>query len=542
MGAPRFLVKTSLEGFAPLELDGQPVLASHARIVAALAARGCAAAARLFAEPVIGGDAISWYGEGGGEPVPIDALPAARRADAEERLAAALGPAMALLDDAELGPLLRRAIVLGDASHALALDDAVVLAGWGLAPRGLADDAARARHGAATLERIAPGLAARATGPAPQGGGAGAIPPGPPSRPTMPVQPPVPARPVAAAVAGWWLGPLLALVALAFLGLGLWLAWTHLARDMAGRRFVAQVVDEERTRRALEAQHEANAALERELARAREAARRDVCVAEAPPQRLPALPAQQAKPAQQPEPPAPPPQQPQAPQRCTAAQVPAQVILAMDTSGSMRFPAGNRPDILELERRLAAGDVLAMLQLDASKLEQGPKRMDEAKVAARDFVGSLPPAARLGIVSFDGACGAQVDLAPTTDRGRARRIVERFSGNGGTPIGATLRRVRALLDADPDPDIPRTVVFVSDGHETCQGDPCGEAAALAAAYPKLRIHVIDVTGTSELECVARATGGTIVQTKDLAGLKDAVARAATDVGRRMECPEEKPAR
>ena len=80
MGAPRFLVKTSLEGFAPLELDGQPVLASHARIVAALAARGCAAAARLFAEPVIGGDAISWYGEGGGEPVPIDALPAARRA------------------------------------------------------------------------------------------------------------------------------------------------------------------------------------------------------------------------------------------------------------------------------------------------------------------------------------------------------------------------------------------------------------------------------------------------------------------------------
>lgn len=77
--------------------------------------------------------------------------------------------------------------------------------------------------------------------------------------------------------------PLLSLVALLFFGLGTWLAWAHLSRDMAGRQLAASVVDEGATRGAIRSQRETNEALERELERVRRAAAApNVCTAEGP--------------------------------------------------------------------------------------------------------------------------------------------------------------------------------------------------------------------------------------------------------------------
>jgi hypothetical protein len=334
MTAPRFLLKTDTTRYAPLAFEGRPVTAQHARLVDALAARGLGAAAALFAEPISGPGAISWYGLGSGEPQPLGALPPARRAAAEARLVADLAPVLALLDDPELGALLRRALILGDADHVLTLDEGIILAGWGLAPRDLADDAARARHGAAALGRFLPDLAARgatllaeiapspaespaapaATAPRAAAPAAAAAPPPTPAPP--PTRPPV-ARAGAAPIAGWWLPSLLVAVALAFLALGFWLAWTHLVRDIAGREISAGIVDDARTRLAIQMQRETNAALEREVERARRAAESpEICRAEGPmglplpplPQSLPgsgAAPAPPAStaPAQDPTPP-----------------------------------------------------------------------------------------------------------------------------------------------------------------------------------------------------------------------------------------------
>ena len=48
--------------FAPLALDGRAVTAQHERLQALLAARGLAGAGALFAEPISGAGAITWYG------------------------------------------------------------------------------------------------------------------------------------------------------------------------------------------------------------------------------------------------------------------------------------------------------------------------------------------------------------------------------------------------------------------------------------------------------------------------------------------------
>jgi S1-C subfamily serine protease len=220
---------------------------------------------------------------------------------------------------------------------------------------------------------------------------------------------------------------------------------------------------------------------------------------------------------------------------CDTIEVPAQVMLAMDTSGSMSLPAGNRPDILEIERQAIAGNADKGRQLEALAKQPGRKRMDDARAAATELIGSLSRKAAVGIASFDGRCDAKIDVVPTLDRSQTKRVIEAFKPQGATPIAATLRRVRDAFGTEGDPDTPRSVILITDGEETCKGDPCGEARQLAQAYKNLKIHVIDVTGTSQLQCLADATKGTIVKAGDLEELKAAVARAATGVHQQMNC-------
>lgn len=340
MATPRFLLKTDLARFAPLALDGRAVTAQHERLQALLAARGLAGTGMLFAEPISGPGAITWYGLGAGDPQSITSLSAERRAEAEVRLAAAIAPMLGLLDDPEAGPLLRRALVVGDAEQILVLDDGVVLAGWGLVPAGISGDADVARHAAATLGRFVPALAsidasflgpvaAPATAaPAPRGAPAAAPSNAAPPPGHVAAMPPGGVEPKrAASPMAWWMVPILVAVALAFLLVGFWLAWSHFVRDIAGRQYSASIVDGERTRLAIRMQRETNEALEREVERARRAAGQDVCRAEGPAGgALPALPQSQpvppgAAPAPVPAPPGatPPAAQPPQPGQQSAA-------------------------------------------------------------------------------------------------------------------------------------------------------------------------------------------------------------------------------
>lgn len=316
MAAPRFLLKTELARFAPLALDGRAVTAQHDRLQALLAARGLAGAGALFAEPISGAGAITWYGLGAGDPQPIASLSPERRAEAEARLAAAIAPVLGLLDDPEAGPLLRRALVVGDAEQILVLDDGVVLAGWGLLPAGMTGDADAARHAAATLGRYVPALASvgesflgpvaaaapSPTPPPPPPRGAQSMPSAGASAPSA-APPPAPPRDAGPATGergpaggpmAWWMVPAMVAVALAFLLLGFWLAWHHFVRDLSGRQYSASIVDADRTRLAIRMQRDTNEALEREVERARRAAGQDVCRAEGPAGgALPALPQSQ---------------------------------------------------------------------------------------------------------------------------------------------------------------------------------------------------------------------------------------------------------
>ncbi|MFN9093690.1 MAG: serine protease [Alphaproteobacteria bacterium] len=293
MAAPRLLLKTDLAGLQPLLLRGQPVQALHQRLTDQLTARGAPAA--LFAEPITGAGAISWYGEAAGEPQPLPTLSSARRAEAEAALTRQLQALEPLLDDAEIGPLLRRALVLPSSDSILVLDGQIILTGWGLAPRDIAEDPAAlagqlrrvlgpySQLLAAAPDGFLTNAAMAAPGPKPA-----AAPPPPAARAASPPPPPPPAPVMATAPrapfgGAAWLVPLLALVALIFLALGFWLAWMHMQRDLAGRQQTVSIVDDAATRNAIRLQRETNEALERDLERMRRlAATPNVCTPEGP--------------------------------------------------------------------------------------------------------------------------------------------------------------------------------------------------------------------------------------------------------------------
>jgi S1-C subfamily serine protease len=283
MASPRFILKTDLQGLEPVALGGANVLDADARLRALVGPDRAA----LFAEPTVtwgngrNAGSVSWYAEAAGDPVPMSALPPARRAVVEQRLAADLAALAPLMAD----PLLRGALVLAGPESILALDDRPVLTGWGLAPAGaLRDPSSRAQHLRAVYgAALPPALAAE---------GAPAEPPRPAAAPpspraAAPPPPPPPVGPVAAAAApaargtgsawNWWLLPVGLLVAMIFLGLGFWLGWQLISERIAAQRLVAHVADESRITEQITRQRATNDALRTEIEQARAALAGDVC-------------------------------------------------------------------------------------------------------------------------------------------------------------------------------------------------------------------------------------------------------------------------
>ncbi|MCU0984470.1 MAG: hypothetical protein MUC89_05950 [Acetobacteraceae bacterium] len=293
MAAPRLLAKTDLAALVPVMEAGRPVIEQHARLAGLLAARGLSPG--LFAEPVItrGADgapsSVSWYGEADGEPAPLSSLSPARRAEAERVLAASLAALLPALDDADAGPLARRALLLAEPDSVLAVDGRVVLVGWGLVPRGAGqDEASLAGLLQAGLGRYVPALAAAGPGFFSGSPVASAAPAAPPPAVAPRAAPPPPPPPIAPAVpspqppggasrAWWWLLPAGLLVAILFLLLGVWLGLRMCTAEFAGRELRAGVVDPTEAAAAIARQREANTRLEREIAAARAALQGEIC-------------------------------------------------------------------------------------------------------------------------------------------------------------------------------------------------------------------------------------------------------------------------
>lgn len=269
---------------------------------------------------------------------------------------------------------------------------------------------------------------------------------------------------------------------------------------------------------------ERSSALQAEIHRLRLelAAREAQCYADlrppppAPPPPQPAPPPQREA-ARPPEPPPPPRPEPPA---CKPGAQP-RVFVIMDTSNSMNLPAELTPQLAALEEGMMRGDPNAMARATALMRQPGTKRLDIAKLAAEKLVGALSTRYEAGLITFNG-CQAQTTLLPTADRAALRRALAGIEARASTPIAASIERLQSMLKGPPAVE---AAVLITDGQESCRGDPCAAAQRLHAAKPGVPVHVIDVTGSSGLQCIAQKTGGTITVARDPGQLYRAIAQA-----------------
>jgi len=179
----------------------------------------------------------------------------------------------------------------------------------------------------------------------------------------------------------------------------------------------------------------------------------------------------------------------------------------------------------------AAASTVIVLDASGSMRERikGESKMDIAKRAVRELVGSLTADARLGLVvyghrSLNDCDDIELLIPPgRLDQAAFVAAVEKIKARGMTPLSAAIEFAARTLDYTKK---PANIILVTDGVETCGLDPCATAARLKANGLKLIVHTVgfdlSAQAARSIRCIAATTGGRFLQAKDAGSLKDAL--------------------
>lgn len=160
----------------------------------------------------------------------------------------------------------------------------------------------------------------------------------------------------------------------------------------------------------------------------------------------------------------------------------------------------------------------------AAKID-GRSMMEIAKEAIRDFISEIPEEVNVGLRVYghegdntnDGreiSCASSelvYDIQPFNES-EFNQVLETFEPTGWTPIALTLEEAQKDLEAYPGEENTNLLYLVSDGIETCDGEPVAVAEALSKSGIEPIINVIgfnvDHEAQQQLREMADAGGGT----------------------------------
>jgi Mg-chelatase subunit ChlD len=187
--------------------------------------------------------------------------------------------------------------------------------------------------------------------------------------------------------------------------------------------------------------------------------------------------------------------------------LPLRVELVLDASGSMKRKVGGKP----------------MMQIAQSALAKVVARLpDDAQVALRVY-GHRTPDGR------PKACEDSQLVLPfgRLDRARLTSRINSIKALGTTPIAYSIAAAGADLAGTKGPAM---LILVTDGKEECGGDPKAAVAALRKSGLDVTLDIVgfalaDAADRDFMAGVAGAGGGTFFDAKDEAALESAVDRA-----------------
>lgn len=181
-----------------------------------------------------------------------------------------------------------------------------------------------------------------------------------------------------------------------------------------------------------------------------------------------------------------------------------------------------------------------LLMLDASGSMAGPAgggqtKMVAARQALERYATATPDFVNLGFLVYghrgsnqpsgkaESCAGIDV-LAPLgkVDHATFGDVLASFDATGHTPIGASLHAAQDAFAGREDAD--NRVIMVSDGIETCDGDPVAAARSLAEAGIAVTVDVVgfavEDSDVDQLQAIAEVTGGTYTDAPTGDALRD----------------------
>ncbi|WP_051309951.1 vWA domain-containing protein [Desulfogranum japonicum] len=198
---------------------------------------------------------------------------------------------------------------------------------------------------------------------------------------------------------------------------------------------------------------------------------------------------------------------------------------------------------------LAIGEAKVMFILDGSGSMWG-KLGGETKIAiAKDVMtglaGELPGNVQAGLVVYGhrrkGDC-SDIELLISPESRDRQGLVDQISliqPKGKTPITDSLQMAADELAGT---EKEASIILVSDGEETCQGDPCALVRTLRENGLNAVVHVVGFGVTTleaeQLHCIADAGGGRYYSAENASQLRQALMDVRHEVEIKM--PEIQP--
>lgn len=174
----------------------------------------------------------------------------------------------------------------------------------------------------------------------------------------------------------------------------------------------------------------------------------------------------------------------------------------------------------------------------AAQIDGKPK-MDVAKEVMVDLIDGLPDNVKVGLEVYGhrskGDCNDIETLAEVgaVDKKTLIEKINSIKPMGKTPITKSFEIAGQKLAAMEE---ETTVILVSDGEETCEGDPCALVKSLKEQGIKVKVHVVGFdVGAKEkeqLSCIAEAGGGRYFAADNAQQLQEALAEVQEEVAKK----------
>ncbi|TIM95409.1 MAG: VWA domain-containing protein [Mesorhizobium sp.] len=195
----------------------------------------------------------------------------------------------------------------------------------------------------------------------------------------------------------------------------------------------------------------------------------------------------------------------------------------------------------------AANKVIIILDASGSMWAQidGKPKLEIARESLRTVLQSVPGDDEIGFMAYGhrekGSCDdIQLIVPPQAGSGSAiSAAADSLKFLGKTPLTAAVKQAAEALKYTED---KATVVLITDGLETCGGDPCALGKELEASGVDFTADVVGFGLTADegrqIACLADNTGGKYIQASDEKALQAALAET---VAAPAPAPEPAPA-